>query len=332
MRVGLSIWRKMGAVVLAGVIGATGLAGCAQVNSSGGNTFPTKQIRLMAPAAPGGGWDQTSRAIQEALRGQINKPVEVYNVSGAGGMVGLAQFVGHRGDPHELMTTGLIMAGAVVTNKSPVQLDQVTPLARLTTDYQAVVVPANSPLRSMQDVAQAMKRDLPAVAIAGGSAGGVEQILAGMLAKEAGAQPSKINYIAHSGGGEALTTILSGRATIGLSGVSEIADQVEAGRVRALAVSSPNRLPNFNAPTLRETGLDVELSNWRGIVAPAEIKDTDKAALQKMLTTMSRSASWRETLQRRGWGDAFLTGEEFDRFFRDEQARVRGVLNELGMG
>jgi putative tricarboxylic transport membrane protein len=318
------------------VAGAGALAllatGCAtQQGGSTAGRFPSKPLRIMAPAAPGGGWDQTSRELQAVLRGQTGKPVEVYNVGGAGGTVGLAQYVGKRGNPYELMTMGLIMAGAVETNNSKVRLDQVTPLARLTADYEVIVVPAKSSYRSMQDLAKAMRADTAAVSIAGGSAGGVEQILAGMVAKAVGADPSKVNYIAHAGGGEALTTILSGRSKAGISGISEISEQIAAGKVRALAVSAPQRLGAVNAPTLRETGINVELANWRGIVAPPGISQADETALERMLTQMARSPQWRTVLERRGWQDNYLAGEEFERFMAAEQARVRGVLGELGL-
>lgn len=319
--------------LLAGV-GVLALLATGCASQQGGSTaggFPREQLRIMAPAAPGGGWDQTSRELQSVLRGQVGKPVEVYNVAGAGGTVGLAQYAGKRGDPYELMTMGLIMAGAVETNHSKVRLDQVTPLARLTADYEVIVVPAKSSYRDMRDLAKAMRDDIGAVSIAGGSAGGVEQILAGMVAKAVGADPSKVNYIAHSGGGEALTTILSGRAKAGISGISEISEQIEAGQVRALAVSSPQRQGALKVPTLRESGIDVELANWRGIVAPAGIKQEDEAALEQMLTQMARSPQWRAVLERRGWQDNFLAGEEFERFMTTEQTRVRGVLDELGL-
>jgi putative tricarboxylic transport membrane protein len=293
--------------------------------------FPREPLRIMAPAAPGGGWDQTSRELQSVLRSQTRKPVEVYNVAGAGGTVGLAQYVGKRGDPYELMTMGLIMTGAVETNHSKVRLDQVTPLARLTADYEVIVVPAKSPYQDMQGLAKAMREDIGAVSIAGGSAGGVEQILAGLVAKAIGADPHKVNYIPHSGGGEALTTILSGRATAGISGISEISEQIEAGQVRALAVSSPRRLSAVNAPTLRESGIAVDLANWRGIVAPPGVSQQDEAALEQMLTQMAHSPQWRAVLARRGWEDNFLAGDEFERFMTTEQTRVHGVLGELGL-
>jgi putative tricarboxylic transport membrane protein len=291
-----------------------------------------EQLRIMAPAAPGGGWDQTSREMQAALREVVGR-TEVYNVAGAGGTIGLSQFVRFTGDPTELMTTGLIMVGAVQANGSPHSLAETTPLVRLTTDYQVIVVAADSPLTDTAGLVDAMRTDLPAVSISGGSAGGAEQILAGLLAKAVGADPAQVSYVAHSGGGEALTTLLSGRSTIGISGVSEIQAQIEAGTVRALAVSSPERLPALpDVPTLREAGLDVELQNWRGVVAPAGISPEQEQALEGLLVDMTRTAEWQDALARRGWGDALLAGPEFEQFVRAEQDRVSQVLAEIGLG
>jgi putative tricarboxylic transport membrane protein len=291
-----------------------------------------QQLRIMAPASPGGGWDQTSRAMQESLRELIGR-TEVYNVSGAGGTIGLSQFVRFDGDPSQLMTTGLIMVGAVVANHSPYSLDDTTPLARLTTDYQVVVVPGNSKIKTLADVAAAMKSDLPAVSIAGGSAGGAEQILAGLMAKAVGANPAQLSYIAHSGGGEMLSTLLSGRTTIAISGVSEIRPQIDSGQVRALAASSPQRLEVLpDVPTMREAGMDVELQNWRGVVAPKGVSDQQEKALETLLVDMTRTQKWQDILADRGWGEATLAGEEFEKFVADEQARVKQVLDEMGLG
>ncbi|MFC4010099.1 Bug family tripartite tricarboxylate transporter substrate binding protein [Nonomuraea purpurea] len=291
-----------------------------------------RQLRIMAPAAPGGGWDQTAREMQAALRDLVGRS-EVYNVAGAGGTIGLSQFVRLQGDPSQLMATGLIMIGAIETNESPHSLDETVPLIRLTTDYQVVVAAANSPLKDMKAVAEAMRDDLPAVSISGGSAGGVEQILAGLTAKAVGVDPAKVSYVAHSGGGEALTTLLSGRSTIGISGVSEIMPQIRSGQVRALAVSSPSRLPALpDVPTLRETGLDVELQNWRGVVAPKGITPEQESALEQMLLDMTRTKEWKAALADRGWGDATLAGPEFEEFIRSEQSRVAQILKEIGLG
>lgn len=291
-----------------------------------------RQLRLMAPASPGGGWDQTSREMQNALQDGVGR-TEVYNVSGAGGTIGLSQFARYRGDPTQLMTTGLIMVGAVKANDSPVTLNDTTPLARLTTDAELIAVPANSPIRDVADLAERMRRDVRAVSIAGGSAGGAEHILAGLLAQEVGADPGQISYVAHSGGGELLSTALSGRADIAVSGVSEIQPQVESGQLRALAVSSAKRAPTMpGVPTLKESGLDVELENWRGVVAPAGIDDQQERVLERTIMRMARSPEWQRTLQEQGWGDAALAGPEFERFLGNEQSRVSQVLDRIGLG
>ncbi|GAB3435160.1 Bug family tripartite tricarboxylate transporter substrate binding protein [Actinophytocola sediminis] len=291
-----------------------------------------RQLRIMAPASPGGGWDQTSREMQKSLRELVGR-TEVTNVSGAGGTIGLSQFVRYEGDPVQLMATGLIMVGAVVANGSQYSLEDTTPLVRLTTDYQVVVVRADSELTDLAGVSAAMRADLPAVSISGGSAGGAEHILAGMMAKAAGSDPAQVSYVAHSGGGEMLSTLLSGRSTIAISGVSEIAPQIESGAVRALAVSSPERLDTLpDVPTMHEAGMDVELENWRGVVAPSGITAEQEQALEDLLVDMTETDAWRAALAERGWGDATLAGEEFEKFVRDEQKRVSQVLDEIGLG
>jgi putative tricarboxylic transport membrane protein len=291
-----------------------------------------RQLRIMAPAAPGGGWDQTSREMQGALRDLVGR-TEVYNVNGAGGTIGLSQFTRLEGDPTQLMVTGLIMVGAVQANHAEHTLAETTPLVRLTTDYQVVVAAEDSPLRDTAGLIDAMRTDLAAVSISGGSAGGAEQILAGLMAKAVGADPAQVSYVAHSGGGEALTTLLSGRSTIGISGVSEMAPQIEAGTVRALAVSSPERLPALpDVPTLREAGLDVELQNWRGVMAPKGISAEQEQALEALLLDMTRTQRWKDALAKRGWGDATMAGPEFEQFVTTEQDRVSKVLSEIGLG
>jgi putative tricarboxylic transport membrane protein len=290
-----------------------------------------RQLRLMAPAAPGGGWDQTAREMQAALRDTAGRS-EVYNVAGAGGTIGLSQFARYAGDPTQLMVVGLVMVGAIESNDAPVTLDNTTPLARLTTDYEVLVVPAASPVRTVADLVARMRQNLRGVSFAGGSAGGAEQILAGLIAGAVGADPGQVNYVAHAGGGEALATLLSGRATAGISSVSELAAQIEAGTLRPLAVSSTARLPALpDVPTLREQGVDVELANWRGVVAPPGISAGEERALDELLTRMTQSPAWRATLHRRGWDDATLVGPEFDRFISAESNRVTDILVKMGL-
>lgn len=297
------------------------------------SAFAQQELKIIAPAGPGGGWDSAARSIQQVLtQTGIAKSVQVVNVTGAGGTVGLAQFVNQaKGDPSQLMVNGITMVGAILTNKSPVTLDQVTPIARLTGDPLVIVVPANSPIKSVKELADAVKADPAKVTWAGGSAGGADHILAALFAKAAGSDPSKVNYIAFSGGGEALAAMLGGRVTAGISGYGEFESQIKAGKLRALAISSGKRLANADVPTLKEQGLDVEVVNWRAIVAGPDITAEQKKSLTETVKKVVKSKEWAEILKQRGWEDFYLAGEPFTAFLKEEEVRVGDVLKSVGL-
>ncbi|SOY78127.1 conserved exported hypothetical protein [Cupriavidus taiwanensis] len=291
------------------------------------------ELKITAPAAPGGGWDGASRSLQQAMVASgAAKSVQVNNIPGAGGTVGLAQFVNNaKGDGNQLMTMGITMLGAVVTNKAPVSLDKVTPIARLTADALVVVVPASSPHKTIQDLAVALKADAGKVVWAGGSAGGADHMLAALVVKAAGGNAAKTNYVPFSGGGEALAEMLGGRVTAGVSGYNEFESQIKTGKLRALAVSSAQRLPGIAVPTLKEQGLDVELLNWRGIVAPPNLSPQQAAVLSAAVEKAVKSAEWQKILKARGWDDAYLPADKFGAYLKSEQARVRDILASIGL-
>ncbi|KLK94704.1 C4-dicarboxylate ABC transporter substrate-binding protein [Microvirga vignae] len=290
-------------------------------------------LKIMAPAAPGGGWDQTARAVGQALtEAGLARSVQVANVPGAGGTIGIAQFVNSaKGDATQLMASGYVMVGAIITNKSPVTLDQVTPIARLTGEWQAVAVPASSPIKTMKELGELIKADPAKVTWAGGSAGGPDHILAALITKNVGADPSKTNYIAFSGGGESLGALLGGKVTAGINSLSEFMSQVKAGKLRLLAISTPDRLPDVDAPTLKESGINLELSNWRMIVAPPGISADERARLTKMFEDLAKSDAWKKMLKTKAWDDIFLTGPALDEFVKQEQARTAAVLQDVGL-
>lgn len=290
------------------------------------------QLYIMAPAAPGGGWDGTARAMQEALQGAgIVRAVQVENVTGAGGTIGLAQFVKRERDGKALMATGLVMAGAIMTNKSPVNFSHVTPIARLTQEWQSIAVLKNSDIKSIKDLIQKLKTNPGAVSWGGGSAGGADQMTAGLFAKAVGVDPAKINYVAHSGGGQAMATILGGHVTLGVNSASEFLDQVQAGKMRYLAVTSDKRIAGIDAPTFREEGVDLVFSNWRGVVAPPGISAADRKALADAVDKMVKSAQWKAILEKRGWIDAYMPTAEFEAFLKDERTRVESTLRSIGL-
>jgi putative tricarboxylic transport membrane protein len=288
---------------------------------------------IMAPAGPGGGWDQTARTMQEAMQAEgISGNVQVTNVPGAGGTIGLAQFATQdAGNPNALIVGGYVMVGAILTNMSPVTLDNVTPIARLTGEAVALVVPAASDIQTVDDLVAKLKADPGSVAWAGGSAGGVDHITAGLIAKAVGVDPTQVNYIAYSGGGEALAAILGGQVTVGLSGVSEFASQIEAGELRLLAVSTDTRVPGFDAPTLKEAGVDVAVQNWRMVAAAPGITDEQKAAVAADVKAMAESASWKAALETKGWVDTYLDGDAFTAQLEADKAATEAILKDIGL-
>ena len=291
-------------------------------------------LRIMAPASPGGGWDQTARYAQAVFReaGIIPGTVEAFNVPGAGGTIGLARLVStERGAGDLVMITGLVMVGAIITNQSAVSLAQTTPIARLTAEYEVIAVPANSPFQTLDDLLKAFKENPRAISWAGGSAGGVDHILVGLLAKEVGVAPTDVNYIPFSGGGEALAAMLGGHVSAGVTGYGEWAAQIEAGNLRALAITSAERVPGIDIPTLIEQGVNIELANWRGVVAPPGITAQQRQALINAFDRLHASPQWQQVLANNNWNDFYLSGDAFAAFLEQENARVTAVLKEIGL-
>ncbi|RYE07771.1 MAG: tripartite tricarboxylate transporter substrate binding protein [Hyphomicrobiales bacterium] len=288
---------------------------------------------VMAPAAPGGGWDQTARSMQEALTGAgVSGNVQVVNVPGAGGTIGLAQFAQEaNGDPSRLMVGGYVMVGAILTNKSPVGLDAVTPIARLTGEYEVIVVPAASELQTLADLTAKLKADPGSVSWAGGSAGGTDHITAGLFAKTVGADPKLVNYIAFSGGGEALAAVLGNQVTVGISGYGEFQAQVEAGALRVLGISAPERIAIVNGPTFKESGVDLVVQNWRGVWAGPGLSADQVAAITADVEKMVNSDQWKATLETKGWNNTWLAGDDFKTQLATEIENTTAILKEIGL-
>ena len=288
-------------------------------------------LKMMIPANPGGGWDQTGRQLAGAMQSaKVVSSVQFENKGGAGGTIGLAQFVNSaKGDPNALMMGGMVMIGSIYLDNAPVNLTMVTPIARLTGEYEAIVVPTNSPHKTMADLIKAFKANPGSVAWGGGSAGGTDHILVGLLAKATGVDPAKINYVPFKGGGEAVAAIVGGHVTAGVSGVGEFAEQVKGGRMRALGVSAPSRVDGIG--TLKEQGLDVELANWRGVFGAPGIATPQRDALVKLVKAATDSAAWKATLEKFGWAPIFLAGDDYKKFVEEDTKRIAGIIDSLGI-
>jgi putative tricarboxylic transport membrane protein len=289
-------------------------------------------LEIIAPANPGSGYDQAARAMQQALEQEgLASGVQVVNIPGAGGTVGLAQFVSGKKRSPTLMVTAFSMVGAIITNKAPVSLDNADPLALLVREYGILTVPANSDIKSMADLVAKLKADPSSVSWGLGSSGGVDHVLAGQILKAIGIESTKLKAAHYAAGGEQVAAILGGHLTVAVGGVSEFGPQVEAGALRAIAVSSPERLPVVDAPTLKEQGVDVELGTWRGVMAHPQMRDADKKAVTEAIAAMVKTPTWQDTLTKFGWIASYEPADQFADFLKQQQDLIAGALRDLGL-
>ncbi len=297
------------------------------------NVSSAQELSIVAPAGAGGGWDGTARAMQQALlEEKLATNVQVSNIPGSGGTIGLAQiYNSNKGDGNLLLMTGVSMVGAIISNKSAVTLSQVTPIARLTQDQDVIVVPKNSRFKNFKMLADALKADASKVSITGGSAGGVDHILAGLIIKEVGGDPKKLNYIPYSGGGESVAEIISGRVDVGMSGYSEYQGQIESGQIVALAVSGETRLAGKNIPTIKESGVNLVFVNWRGVMGAPGISEADRKRLDTIIGKLVKTKAWASILESRGWNDYYQSSDDFAKFIKQDEVRIAKALSDIGV-
>ena len=292
-----------------------------------------KGLKIVAPAGPGGGYDQLARATQEIfLAEKISPSVQVVNVPGAGGTIGLAGFISTKERDPSLLVVGLGLVGAPIINKSPVSLEQTVPLARLQGEYQPLFVAADSPIKSVVDLLERFKQNPGSVSWGGFALGSPDHLLSGLVVKASGGDVSKMNYIPVGTGGEMLPLVMSGKVTVATGGLNEVAGQFKAGKLRPIGISSPERLPGVDIPTFREQGVDATLVNWRGLMAPPGINAGDKEMLGDAVARMVKSDQWKKLVHEREWVDLYMPADPFTAFLKEEQTRLTALLKELGIG
>ncbi|MFF1711691.1 Bug family tripartite tricarboxylate transporter substrate binding protein [Streptomyces sp. NPDC058268] len=311
------------------------LAGPPLLSTGGGAETGTQipGLRLMVPNTPGGGYDITARtAAKNAEDAGLTHNIEVFNLPGAGGTVGLSRLVGEHGNGKLAMSMGLGVVGAARSNDSPKTLADTTPIARLTEEPDVVVVAKDSPYKDIKQLVAAWKKNPGKLPVGGGSSpGGPDHLAPMLMARAAGIDPKKVNYVPFDGGGELLASILGKKVAFGVSGVGEYLDQIKSGELRLLATTGPKRVKGLQGPTLKESGYDVDFTNWRGIVAPPGLSDAERKKLTGLVRKLHDSPEWRKSLKTNRWDDAFLTGDEFGDFLAAQDKSVVSVLKELGL-
>jgi putative tricarboxylic transport membrane protein len=192
-------------------------------------------------------------------------------------------------------------------------------------------VPAASKIQTLKDLTEALKKDPGATSIVGGSRGGVDHILAALVAEAVGVPGAKVNYVAYAGGGEAVAALIGAQAVAGISGYGEFQPHIASGKLRAIGLSAPARIAGINVPTLKEQGVNIELGNWRGVVAPAGVSAADRKVLLDAVEAMAKSASWKAELTKHGWEDAYLAGDAFAASVKASSDQIGKVLKEVGL-
>ncbi|MGW0162395.1 Bug family tripartite tricarboxylate transporter substrate binding protein [Mycobacterium sp. NPDC003323] len=332
MRVpGLGRRARTAATLLMAALLAVTLAGCGVTR--GDDPAGMHRLRMMVPNSPGGGYDLTARTAVKIMEDDdLTGRVEVFNVIGAGGTVAMARLMNERGNGDLMMMMGLGVVGAVYTNESDARVSEATPLARVVQEQEGILVPADSPFKTVEDLVAAWKADPAKVTVGGGSSpGGPDHLFPMETARAVGIDPRSVNFITYDGGGDLLTALLGKKIAVGTSGLGEYVDQIESGQVRVLAVSGDERIEGIDAPTLREAGIDLTFTNWRGVLAPPGISEEDRSRLVTLLEELHATDAWKEALVKNGWTDAFATGPEFEQFLRDQDNRVATTLTELGL-
>ena len=283
-------------------------------------------LRIVIPANPGGGWDQTGRALGAALTAAgASDQVEYENIGGKGGTVGLAKYVEKYGnDANTLFMGGMVMVGAVALQKPAVDMTQIQPLARLTSDYLVAAVAASSPIKNTKDLTDALRADLRGMPVAGGSAGGVDHMFAGVLARAAKAKPEELVYKPFAGGAEVVDALVTGTASVGLSGYSEFSDALASGKLRAIGVSS--RRSVFGLPAFREQGLDATMANWRGVFTGKGVSAGRTAEMLAAVEAATHHESWMRTLKQNRWEPSWLTGKDLAEFMELDLTTARVMV------
>jgi len=310
------------------------LAGAVLLTASAAAAQSFGRLEMVVPGGPGSGQDQAARAYEEALRTErLIAGSQIQHVAGGGGMIAISQFLtGKVGNGNAIVTQGAGHLSFPLSNRTPVSLDNVTPLARLAGEYEIMVVRSNSEFKTVGELIAKYKANPASISWGAGSRGSTDHIFYALVSKAAGVDPKLLNYIPHENTGDIVAAVLGGHVHVGAGGYQDFASQVQAGRMRVLAVGSPERLPGIDAPTLRESGLDVVLTNWRGVSAHPSISKEQLDRLSVLFATMVKSPTWRRILADKGWNDLYLDRDGYAAFIKSEQARVREVLKEIGMG
>ncbi len=289
-----------------------------------------QSYRIMAPCTAGCSWDVQAHAIADTLIAEkLVSSAEVYNLPGQGGALGLQQLMKLKGDPTQLMTMGVGTVGGTLLNKSPFNLLDATPIARLAADFEVVFVSENSSIKSLNDLKNLILTKPESITWGGSSAGSTSHMMAGLMVNAVGGDPKRIKFIPSSGNLQAAKAVINNEITIATGSYAALNDLVSSKQIRPLGISSRFKVAGLNIPTLIEQSVNVEFVNWRGVMAAPGLSDRQRSQLQLMFSRMVRSKTWKAQVLANKWINYYQTSDNYGSFLEQQYGAVGTLLRSL---
>ncbi|MEY3560912.1 MAG: hypothetical protein RL068_64 [Actinomycetota bacterium] len=298
-------------------------------------TFPTiKEMDLYMAGGAGGGYDTFGRELMRSMRaeGTLLSDATFRNISGAGGTTGLSAFlVNEKGKSGKGLVTGFAMVGGVASTKVPFDTSDAVAAARMMGEWEVVVVPAESSYKTLADLVADIKAKKATLPIAGGNLGGIDHYTAVLIYEALGLSIKDLNYVVYSGGAQVTAALLNGSSKAGISGYGEFKDQIAAGTLRILGISSASKVPGINAETLKSQKVDVVAGNWRGLMLP---KGTPVAARNQVIRALDvtrQGTTWKAVMKTQVWANNWLAGDAYKTWLSNQEASILNIYRELGL-
>ncbi|KZE38674.1 hypothetical protein AV656_07160 [Bhargavaea cecembensis] len=310
------------------------LAGCGNSNAEDGSDFPNKNIEIVAPASPGGGWDLTARSVQKALQDNdlVTENINVQNKPGGGGEVGWKYL--EKKDAHTLAVNSSLVITNNLLGTSELTHEQFTPLAILSTEWLSIAVAPDSPYSNIEELMNAIKEDPKSIKIGVGPAlGNNDHLSLVQLAGEYGIDAKDLNFLVYEGGGDVVTALLGGHVDFVTTSMSEVKEQHLAGKLKILGISAEEREEDLeDVPTYQEQGVDMVFPHWRGIMGPPGMTEEEIAYWDEQLAAMAETELWQEIVENNDWESYYMNSEETSAFLKEQTAMYKGLVEDAGMG
>jgi putative tricarboxylic transport membrane protein len=297
---------------------------------------PTKNVEIIAPAGPGGGNDLLARTILKILQEKklVNTPIVVVNKPGGSGELAYNYMNQHAGDGHFISLAPRSVISGHIRGVSRFNYTDITPICLLFSQYSALVVKADSPIKTVKVLMDRLKKDPGSVSfgLGLGLGSGAHLTITG-IAKIAGADIKKLKMVIFSSSSDAMMGVLGGHVDMTVTTAVNTLQLLEGGKLRAISSTSPNRLGGLfaNVPTLKEQGLDVVEDSWRVLIGPKGMLKEQLAYWEDVVAKLVKTDEWKKDLEQDLRTYNYLNSNETIKFLREQYNAEKAKMTELGL-